>query len=59
MMTEVKFFQIKATALTDELLSYKWTISGFSKVFLFRGIGVVCKNSGSYHYKENKYILYI
>jgi hypothetical protein len=47
MMTEVyNFFQIKATALTDELRIYNLTISGYLKK-LFKGIGFVCKKSGS------------
>jgi hypothetical protein len=46
-MTEVyNFFQIKATALTDELRIYNLTISGYLKK-LFKGIGFVCKKSGS------------
>ena len=50
MMTEVVFyniFQITATALTDEWRIYTLIISGFSFKKYKRGIGVVCKNSGS------------
>jgi len=53
MMTEVyNFFQIKATALTDELRIYNLTISGYLKK-LFKGIGFVCKKSGSIIIKKN------
>jgi hypothetical protein len=53
MMTEVyNFSQIKATALTDELRIYNLTISGNLKK-LFKGIGFVCKKSGSILLKKN------
>jgi hypothetical protein len=56
MMTEVyNFFQIKATALTDELRIYNLTISGNLKK-LFKGIGFVCKKSGRCYLQD--YLIY-